>query len=479
LWTASLVQERFMEFQLTFVIYLIFITENSDAIPESMKRTLLIFTIVIAALNNLQGQSAGPVMLKNVTVIDGSGRPAQKSMNVLLKEGKIVSISKSSESNARVVDMSGKTIMPLLTNVHGHLGMSKGTTTGPENFTREQIIKELERYQSYGVGTVVSMGMDKELIFSIRDDSRSGKLPGALVYTAGYGFRSPLGSRSQETGMEKIYRPTTPDEAISNVKELSALKPDMIKIWVDDQGGTVEKIKPEVYQAIISEAHKYGIRVSAHLYYLEDAHRLLDAGVDIFAHSIRDKEVDDALIAKMKSKGIVYIPTLTRDGYEFFYGTTQPWIDDSFFRASLEPGVYEMITSQEYKNRIVSNPRYQKNKEAYNMALKNLKKVHDADVLVVMGTDSGAQPVRAQGFSEHLELQLMVEAGLTPFQVITVATRNSSNALRLKEQGVLSPGMRADFIVLNANPENDIKATQSIHAVWKNGVEVNRGPLSK
>ena len=169
-----------------------------------MKKNLLIFAILVAALNNLQGQSPEAIMLKNVTLIDGSGRPAQKDMNVLLKEGKIVSISKdAAKSNTRVIDMSGKTIMPLLINVHGHLGMSKGTTIGPENFTREQIAKELERYQSYGVGTVVSMGMDKELIFSIRDDSRSGKLPGASVYTAGYGFRSPLGSRSEETGMEK------------------------------------------------------------------------------------------------------------------------------------------------------------------------------------------------------------------------------------------------------------------------------------
>jgi imidazolonepropionase-like amidohydrolase len=179
----------------------------------------------------------------------------------------------------------------------------------------------------------------------------------------------------------------------------------------------------------------------------------------------------------MKAKGTIYIPTLTRDAYEFFYGRPQPWLDDPFFKASLEPGVYEMITGQEYKNRIVNSPRYQNNKDAYNMALKNLKKLHDAGVMVVMGTDSGAQPVRAEGFSEHLELQLMVSAGLTPLQAITVATRNASNALRLKDQGVLSAGMRADFIVLNSNPENDIKATQTIESVWKNGVEVNRGPL--
>ena len=163
----------------------------------------------------------------------------------------------------------------------------------------------------------------------------------------------------------------------------------------------------------------------------------------------------------------------------FFYGTSQPWLNDQFFKASLEPGVLDMIMGAEYKKRIVNNPRYQANKDAYSMALKNLKKLHDADVLVAMGTDSGAQPVRAQGFSEHLELQLMVEAALTPMEAIVVATRNASNVLRLKEQGVLSPGMRADFLVLSSNPENDIKATQKIEAVWKNGVEVSKGAGGK
>jgi imidazolonepropionase-like amidohydrolase len=372
--------------------------------------------------------------------------------------------------------LSGKTIMPLITNVHGHLGMAKGTAVASENYTREQIMKELNRYLSYGVGTVVSMGTDKELIFSLRDSSQVGKLQGAYLYTAGYGFRPPLNGRPPEVAMEKINRPATPEEAINDVKELARFKPDVVKIWVDDMGGTAEKIKPEVYRAIISEAHKNGIRVAAHLYYLEDAHLLLDAGVDIFAHSIRDKEVDDALITKMKQKGTIYIPTLTRDGYEFFYGTPQPWINDPFFKASLEPGVYEMIIDEAYRKKVADNPRYQKNKDTYSMALRNLKKLSDAGILVAFGTDSGAQPIRAQGFSEHLELELMVAAGLTPLQAITVATSKSCQALKVKDQGILAPGMKADFIVLNENPLDNIKATRSIQSVWRNGVQVNKGP---
>ena len=273
--------------------------------------------------------------------------------------------------------------------------------------------------------------------------------------------------------MEKLYRPSTAAEAVQNIRALAAFKPDVVKMWID-----AEKIKPEVYQAIISESHKHGIRVAAHLFYLEDAHALLDAGVDFFAHSVRDKEVDDELIRKMKDKGVIYIPTLTRDAYEFFYGTPQPWINDPFFKASLEPGVFEMVTSESYKNNVVNGPRYQNNKEAYDMALRNLKKLFDAGVLVALGTDSGAFPPRAQGFSEHLEMQLMVSAGLTPLQAITVATRNAAQALKLSDQGTLSAGMRADFIVLNSDPAKDIRATQSIDAIWKKGIEVSQGPLS-
>ena len=434
-------------------------------------KNILIAILFLTSLVQGYSQSGETVLLKNVTVIDGTGSAAQKGVSVLVKNGKIASICRANNvKDAKVIDLAGKTIMPLLTNVHGHLGMALN------NHTHAQLLKELLRYESYGVGTVVSMGTDKEGIFSLRDSSRMGKIPGAYVYTAGYGFRAPLGTRPQETGMEKLYRPGTPEEAIQNVRELAKLKPDFVKMWVDDMGGSTPKIKPEVYQAIIDEAHKNGIRVAAHLFYLEDAHRLLDMGVDIFAHSVRDKEMDDALISKMKAKGTIYTPTLTRDGYEFFYGSVQPWINDPFYRAALEPGVYETITTDGYRKKVMDNPRYQKNVDAYKMALRNLKKAHDGGVLVALGTDSGAQTVRAQGFSEHLELQLMVEAGLTPLQAITVATRNACKALNVKDQGTLAPGMNADFIVLGENPENNIKATQKIESVWKNGALVNEGP---
>lgn len=435
-----------------------------------MKFLPILFLILISFLAD--AQTSRLTLLKNVNVIDGSGKPPLKNFNVLIEDGVIKQIlPNASERSAKVVDLKGKTIMPIITNVHAHLGMATN------NHSRVQITKEAERYLMYGVGTVLSMGTDKETIFSLRDESSAGKLPGATIYTAGYGFRPPLGNRPQEVGMEKLYRPATPEEARQNVRELAALKPDVVKIWVDNMG--YGKITPEVYGAIIDEAHKHGIRVAAHLFYLEDAHKLLDAGVDIFAHSVRDKEVDDRLIQRMKSMGTIYIPTLTRDAYEFYYGTDKPWLDDPFFSASLDDGVLDMIKSAEYRSRITSGQRYEANQAAFDMALKNLKKLHDGGVLVALGTDSGATPVRAQGFSEHLELKLMVDAGLSPAEAIVTATRNACQAMKLPQQGTLTPGMKADFIILNADPLVDIQNTWKIDAIWKNGKEVSKGPVRK
>lgn len=422
------------------------------------------------------------VIFSHVDVIDGTGHPAKRNMDIAFQNGKIVSIKKNTKKDTgdtNALDMTGKIIMPVMTNAHAHIGLIKGTTNSGKNFTRENIIKELERYEAYGVGTILSMGSDLELIYQLRDSSRAGKIPGASIYTAGYGFRSPTRTGQPESDTEKFFRPTTPEQAADAVRQLVPRKPDVIKMWVDDFGGTTEKMKPEIYRAIIAEAHKNGIRVAAHVYYLEDAHRLLDAGVDIFAHSIRDQEIDDALIAKMKTKGTIYIPTLTRDGYEIFYAKLPPWINDPFFKASLEPGVYEMITQEDYRNRIANSAQFQKNTDAYNTALRNLKKVHDAGIVVALGTDSGAFPVRAEGFSEHLELKLMVDAGLTPIQVLTIATKNAATALKIQQdQGTLEPGKKADFIVLTADPSQDIQATHNIHSVWKNGILVNHGPVT-
>jgi imidazolonepropionase-like amidohydrolase len=239
-------------------------------------------------------------------------------------------------------------------------------------------------------------------------------------------------------------------------------------------------MKPEIYAAIIQEAHQQGLRVAAHVFHLEDARKLVGLGVDIIAHSVRDGEIDDPLLAEMKKRGVVYIATLSLDEFAFAYQDAPEWLNSPFFQASLEPGVFQMITSPEYKEKLRNNPNTAKEVSALKIALKNVKRVHDAGILLAMGTDSGAQPVRVQGYSEHNELELLVKAGLTPLQAIAVATKNGATLLGIGNQlGTLEPGRKASFIVLDKDPSKDILNTRTIHAVWKNGEKVSDGPLSR
>jgi imidazolonepropionase-like amidohydrolase len=437
-----------------------------------MKKSSCFFFYLLLFSASSIGQTVK--VIKGITLIDGTNSGVKQNVILVIKEDKIDTILPANATlpaDGETLDLSGKFVIPALVNGHCHLGLLKGDNSSPNNYTRENILRHLEKYEQFGVGRVLCLGTDQEMIFSLRDSSQNDLLPGATIYTAGYGLTA--NNTPPINLSRKIIQLQTVEEAIKDVDELALLKPDFVKIWVDDFNGTVDKMQPEIYEAVINEAHKKGLHVAAHVYYLEDAKRLVNAGVDVLAHSIRDKDVDDELIAAMKQKSVYYIPTLTLDDYNIVYADDPEWMNDSFFKASLEPGVWERLTSTSFKQQVQKDTTLEKKKAAFETALRNLEKLSDAGVVIVLGSDSGALPVRTQGFSEHLELQLMTEAGLTPMQAIIAATNNGAKMLRIDNQcGTLQPGKKADFIVLNGNPLEDIKQTRNIFAVWKNGVHV-------
>jgi imidazolonepropionase-like amidohydrolase len=439
---------------------------------------LLLF-VDVTCFNNLSSSQTVKI-IKGVTLIDCTGKDAVKNASIFIKEGVIEGIAllppnAKYPKDAEEIDYSGKFVMPAMINGHCHLGLLKGDKSSPDNYNRENILRHLAKYQQYGIGKVLCLGTDQEMIFPMRDSSQKNLLPGATIYTAGFGITAP-GNSPPANLSHSIMQPQTVDEAIKDVDRLATFKPDFVKIWVDDFNGAAKKMQPEIYEAIIKEAHTKGLRVAAHLYYLDDAKRLVNAGIDVIAHSIRDKDVDEELITAMKQKGVYYIPTLSLDDYNVVYADNPGWLNDSFFKASLEPGVWERLTSASFKQQMLNDSTFPKKKAAFETAMRNLKKLSDAGVVIVLGSDSGAQPVRTQGFSEHLELQLMVEAGLTPMQAIIAATNNGAKMLHINNQyGTLQKGMKADFIVLNSNPLEDIKQTRSIVAVWKEGMKVSDG----
>jgi imidazolonepropionase-like amidohydrolase len=421
------------------------------------------------------------VLLTHVNLIDGRGGAVVENSSILIEGDHILRIGEASPGTvpaARVIDLSGKTIMPALICAHAHVGVLRNKSVESSNYTRENIVSQLEKYARYGVSSVLCMGTDRSWIFpDFRDSSRAGQLPGARLYSAGHGFSTP-GGPPGGSWTDQLYRPADPAEVPAEMDSLAALHPDMVKIWVDDFGGHAAKMSPAVYQAIIREAHRHGLRVAAHLYYLEDARKLVEAGLDVIAHSIRDQDVDDGLLKMMKEKAVSYIPTLTRDEFTYAYADQPYWLSDPFFKASLEPGVYAMVNDKAYQDKTRLSPEYATNRHAVEVAMRNLKKIFDAGILVMLGTDSGADPVRAQGFSEHRELELMVLSGLTPLQAIQAGTQNAARGLKIDGQyGTLEPGRKADFIILSSNPANDIRNTRKILAVWKDGVEINKGPL--
>jgi imidazolonepropionase-like amidohydrolase len=429
--------------------------------------------LVAAALAVLP-LAAETKVLKNFTLIDGTGKAPAPNSALIMTDGRITYVGPAAQlkapAGAETMDLAGKYVIPGIINLHGHLGNVIDLTQDPKNFTRENLEKNLKTYASYGVTTMISMGSDQELVFEYRAKQRAGRPNMTRIYTAFRGFTGEAGYPTSAPGMKGVpYEVKTPAEVAKDVDELAAKKVDLVKIWVDDHLGKERKISIDLSQAIIQNAHKHGLPVAAHMFYLSDAKQLVNAGLDALVHSVRDKPVDQELIDAMKKRGAWQAAaTLTRELSVFMYANPPQW----FFTRSVSPKVVQTLTSDAYAGKIAADPENMRYKEFLQTAQKNLKKLADAGVKYGFGTDTGP-PGRFPGFFEHLEMELMVEAGLTPMQVITAATRNSAEFLKNKDLGTLEKGKWADFVVLGKNPLENIKNTRSIETVFIAGNKAN------
>lgn len=401
--------------------------------------------------------AAGVTALTNARVIDGTGRPAMERATVLIRNGRIdaVGANVSIPAGAARVDMTGKTIMPGMINAHGHA--QKGLD--PKVPIREDLIRQLRMYAAYGVTTVVSLGAnpDDELEqLKLRDEQNSTALDRSRVYTSGRSVR----------------RFKTPEEARADVNRVADLKPDIVKFHFDDPPGNMNA---ETWGAIIEEAHKRGLRVAPHIFYLRDAKGAVEKGADVLAHSVRDLDVDAALIAEMKRRDVGLIPTLTREVTVYVYESTPAFFKDPFFLRgmSLFKEHVDIVSDPAFQQRVRNDKVAQSIKQALVQAKKNLKILHDAGVPIGFGTDGGVPNNmtfgRFQGYLEHMELELMVEAGLTPMQALAAATSTSARIMRLDQVGTIAAGKAADLLVLDANPLQDIRNTRQINSVWIGG----------
>ncbi len=395
---------------------------------------------------------------------------------MVVVDGRIQSVGAKVQPppGSEVIDLTGKFVMPGIINLHGHVGTTVDLTQDPKFYTRETVEQQLQIYASYGVTTLVSLGTDSDPIYAVRDAQRASRRPNtARVYTAGRGMVLK-GGYPAAAGMR--YEVGTPAECAADIAELAAKKADLIKIWVDDHFGQEHTLPIDLSRAIIADARQHGLKVAAHIVNLSDAKELVAAGLYLLAHSVRDKPVDQQLIDSMKKHGTWQTATLTREISTFIYAQEPKFLSDPFFTRSVPARVIDALKGPEYIAGIRNDPDFPRFPGLLDMAKRNLKRLSDAGVKIGLGTDSGP-PARFQGYFEHWEMELMVEAGLTPMQVIVASTRSGAEFLGARELGTLEKGKWADLIVLAKNPLDDIRNTRTIEAVYIAGNRQKSGTL--
>ena len=425
---------------------------------KSGRRALFSLTVALAVaaawplVSRGQSQAAATTALVNARIIDGTGAPAIERGTVLLRDGRIVAAGTPASvqvpADAVRVDLTGRTIVPGFVNAHGHAHAGAGAPV------RDDLIQRLRTYAAYGVTTVVSLGQNAETaeVVTLRDEQAKGPLDRARVYTSG----------PSQRGL------ATPAAARAAVETLAGQNVDRLKFHMAEGAGAMT---PEVYGALIEAASARKWKTAAHIFTLDEARGVVGKGIDIVAHSVRDRDVDAAFIAEMRKRNTVYIPTLTRELSVFVYESTPAFFKDAFFRRGLP--LYQRdidsLSDPARQQQIRQDKSAQAIKTALVQANRNLKLLSDAGVPIAFGTDSGAGVGRFQGYFEHVEMEMMVQAGMTPMQVLVAATGAAARASGLDHVGTIAAGKAADLVVLSADPRQDIRNTRQIHSIWIGG----------
>jgi len=410
-------------------------------------------------------------------LIDGTGGPPVSDSVVIVARGRIRAVGNRSSmpipAGVEKIDGRGKFLVPGLIDVHVHLGARAGPNYAAADYTRERIERNLNAYLYFGVTTVRSMGTDRQAGFDVRKAEREGRLLTARLFTAGRGFTAPGGHPTQEVG-NAVTQTNSPEEARRQVDTLAAQQVDAIKIWVDDLGGKAPKIQPAVIDAILDQARKYNIPVTAHIYSLADTEHLVRAGAAGFLHMIQDTEnIDPAFIARLRDLRIVFAPTLVRQELDWLYAAHPELLDDPDVARSVDADVIAAA-----KQAARSSQPTPAERSDFERAMHNTRKLAAGGVLIAVGADGGSG-LDFPGLMTHRELELLAEAGLSPMEVVVAATRDGAMALRKTDElGTIEPGRRADLVLLSANPLEEVRNLRKIDRLMLNGEWVDRDHLA-
>jgi imidazolonepropionase-like amidohydrolase len=424
-----------------------------------------------------------PIVYEGARLIIGDGSAAIESGAFVVRNGHINAIGSpgaiTAPAGATRVNLAGKTVMPAMINVHVHIGYEGYTSWGAQNYTPANVLDHLQREAYYGIAVTQSVGSSPtDASIDFQRNQRARKFPPASRFFFMPGYAPPNGGpdevlRAATTALHVINEVSTAQEVRASVRKMHDKGIRSLKIWVDDRRGTYPKMTPEVYTAIIDEAHKYRMMVHAHATTLPDQKAVVRAGADVLVHLVQNEKLDDEYRALLKEKK-PYWATVIGLG-----DPTAVCEHDPFFEQALPAKVIARIRATTERRPLAAScgPPAPNAPAREAILAYNFPGMIASGARIVLGTDTGINAGHTFGSGEHVELARWVQLGLNPSEAIIAATQRPAELMGLTDMGTLAPGKRADFIVLDANPLENIRNTRQISSVYLDGVKFDREAL--